>query len=233
MTWVDHMRLTMSGELPAGEQFSCSLSLRADNLNAATLDQWFGANLLDEVFDDIVADCSAFWARPGSGINLSAVLKRVVVASLDEQGHYTQAPREAAVNVGGGDNNVRHPLQMSRKITLETDADLGRVKGGFYLPAPTTNSWDAATNLTSVGYTEGVRDSVKQFVDDLNNAPGLDEFAVKVVVASQGRRDKNGVLRVQPGNYDVERVNVGRRLDVQRRRANKISEARIADADVA
>lgn len=232
MTYVPHYRLTMAGELPAGEAFSCNLALTSNDAPLIELLDFFTNDIPGALWDDIVADCSAFWARPASGINLSAVLKRIKLAAIDENGHYAGAAREAAVNVGGGDNNVRHPLQMSRKITFEADEDLGRVKGGFYLPAPTTNSWDAATNLTSVAYTESVRDSVQTFLNDLNNAPGFDANSLRVVIASQGRRSRTGAVTMPPKNCYVKRVNVGRRLDVQRRRANKISEARIADVAV-
>lgn len=245
MTFDPHFRLTWSGTLPDGEIWSNSLSLVPDD------DPWkalivfeakiaYLTNRLTDVnlTDDIVADVSAYHSHADSRIHESAVMKRVTLAAIGEDGRYAAAPAEAAVNVAGGRQSVAqgaHPFphQVARKITLETDVDLGRVKGGWYQPRPTTEGWAEDTNLWDAGVTATVRDRVKTFLDDLQNAPGLDANSFRVVIASQGRHNKDGSVRLGPTNANVERVNVGRRVDIQRRRANKLSEARIADAALA
>lgn len=243
MTFEPHFRLTMQGDLPDGEMFSCSLSLVPDDsvwqelvLQALKVDRLISdlAEASGGELDDIVADVTGFWSAANAHISADAVLKRVKLAAVDEDGHYVSSPREAAVNVAGADGGSTYfPHQMARKITLETDADLGRVKGGFYLPGTTATGFDHTTNLYSAENSSTLRDTVKDLIDNLNNAPGLDAHALRVVIASQGRHNPDGSVRLAPGNHDVVRVNVGRRIDVQRRRANKISEARITDAAIA
>lgn len=240
MTYKPHLRLTWSGDLPSGEIWSNSVSLVPDHgdwlalAGAAGMIAYLGT-LLDTInlTDDLVTDVSNFHSRLDTRIVMDCVLKRITVAALDDEGHYIDAPREAAVNVQGGAANGQMPHQIARKVTLETDGDIGRVKGGWYIPRPSNYGFDVATDLWSTDQTSALRDSVKTFLDDLQNAPGLDFNSFKVVVASQGRHNANGSVRVAPDNHEVKRVNIGRRADVQRRRANKISEARITDATLA
>lgn len=238
-TFVPHLRLSLIGTLPDDEVFSCNLGMIQEGLTVqefidAVIDFMApGDTVADNNFTDLVADCVAFWARPASGISPSAVLKMVKLAPIAANGTYLGPPREAVVNQAGAENaNQMFPFQVARKVTLETDGDLGRVKGGFYLPGVTSNGYDPSTNLASATVTAGVRDSVQTFINNLNDRAGLDATgSLRVVIPSQGR-NRNGVQTVPPTNWVVQRVNVGRRYDVQRRRANALSEARISDADV-
>lgn len=240
-----HLRLSMTGTIPDGEIFSIGVALVPDNAPWAGLatdiarmeylDAFMEAPA-DAFFPDLVTDCSSYFGAAETEIFQSVVLKRVKLASIGTEGTYLGTPREAAVNVPGGRSDFGAqlmPHQIARKVTLETDADLGRVKGGFYLPGVSTYEFDPVTNLHSAASAARVRDRTKQFLDGLNNVPGVDTYSFRVVIASQGRHNKNGTLRLPPGNHPVERVNVGRRVDVQRRRANKHSEARITDAALA
>lgn len=243
MTHVPHLRLSLNGTLPNSEIFSCNLSLRVDGRTETEFLDWFSGNsttIGDENFADLVADCTAFWGRVQTGISSRAVLTRIKLAPIGSNGRYSGPAREAAVNVAGpinpgdvGGTGEMLPHQIARKVTLETDGDLARVKGGFFLPGVVRMGYDASTDLTSATFVADVRDSVKTFIDAVNNAPGLDASgSYTVVIASQGRVH-NGVQTIPPTLFPVKRVNVGRRLDVQRRRANKITEARITDAAVA
>lgn len=239
MEFEPHLKLTWSGTLSSGEMWANSVSLVPDT------EAWAAAanavaklaivsNLLTSVnlTDDLVADVSAFHARPASAIHPGCILKRVKLAAIDASGHYASSPIEAAVTVPGQGNGNAFPHQVARKVTLITTADLGRVKGGWYMPGVTDNAWDWNTNLLSVFGTEAVRGSVETFLENLEDAPGLDANSFRVVVASQGRHNSDGSVRLGPANHDVVGVNIGRRVDVQRRRANKISEARIANATI-
>lgn len=238
-TYVPHLRLTWSGTLPSGEIWSNSCSLVPDNsawsglVGNSALITYVREHIGDpSIFEDLVADVRAYFTRDTTHICSDAKLTRIVLAGLDNEGHYVGPPREFAVPNDAGYWPNGFPEQIARKVTLETDADLGRVKGGWYLPMPESNGFDRGSDLWSATVTGEVRDSTRQFIDDLNNAPGLDDVALKVVVASQGRHNRDHSIRLPAGNYDVKRVNVGRRVDVQRRRANKYSEARITDATV-
>lgn len=230
-----HLRLSWTGDLPGGEMFSCSVSLVPDN------NTWAAAvtavakiailtNVLTDVnlTDDLVTDVTNYHSRETTGISPLCKVRRVKIAALDEDGHYIGAPKEAAVNIAGGGGNATMPNQISRKVTLLTNGDLGRVKGGWYLPGVSSAYYDVATQLFDTGSTAGLQASTLTFLQDLENAPGLDANSFLVAVASQGRHNKDGSLRTPARNHDVVGVSVGRRADVQRRRANKVSEARIA-----
>lgn len=246
-TWKPHLRLTMSGTLgTSGEIFSCSLSLEPNAgtwqdivltvLDHSSFGPFMGMVEADG-WEDMVADVVNFWARPASDICAHARLKMVKLAAIGPDGLYAAAPLEAARDVPGANAEAAWapPFQISRKVTLETDGDLGRIKGGFYLPAPATlggGNFDSGSGLWAIVSTEAVRGSVVQLLNDLANEPGLDAHDIRPVVASSGRHNKNGTVRLGPTNPEIKRVNIGRRPDVIRRRANKTSEARLADAAV-
>lgn len=243
MVYIPHARLSLIGDLPDGEMFSCNLSLAPQNQTTEQALEWLSSilgapeNISQNNWDDIVSDCTTFWSTPLAWISSRVILKRIKLAPIGANGLYTGPAREAAVNVAGGGgpslgNADMLPHQMARKVTFETAGDLGRVKGGFYLPGVTETGWDRATDLIAAGTAAEIRDVVQTFLNNLNDAPGLDGTgSAEVVIASQGRT-RNGVQVVPPTNWPVTAVNVGRRLDVQRRRANKLSEARISDAAV-
>lgn len=238
-----HLRLTMAGTLGAVEQFSMSVSLRPDeDAFRALVDPFARAVYMRDLllgvpmgalFDDIVSDCQAWFSSPSVRIRDIARLTLVKLASLDEEGHYNAPPREAAVSTYGGSlSGTAMAHQISRKVTFLTAGDIGRVKGGFYIPAPSTEEFDVTTDQWSSGSTETVENRTRDFVDDLNNVPGIDVHSFKVVVASAGRHNDDGTVRVGPQLHDVTAVSVGRRADVQRRRANKVSEARSLPSNV-
>lgn len=244
MTFVPHVRLTMSGTLAGtGEVFSCNLSLvpQGDQWqtvivgaiggvawNSDNYQDYMISNYLDDTqFLDIVNDCRAFWSDVRSQICTRARLTRVKMVVLDKDGHYVGNPKESGFSQDGGANNDPWPNQVARKITLLTNGDGGLVKGGFFLPYPAANGFDSATSgLWSTTSTNDVQASALDFIENLNNAPGFDAEGYKVVVASQGRHYPDGTVRRPPTNHTVTGVSVGRRPDVQRRRSNKMSEAR-------
>lgn len=234
-----HLRLTLTGTLPANEQFSVQLGLVPDQGVFLTVASGgFGAiarELLDDnqaLFDDVVGDVQNFWESPGAGIMSWATVHRVKMAAIGDDGRYAAPPREAAVSFSGNVAGSPLPNQVARKVTLITDGDLGRVKGGFYLPSPAPGPYDGGAQLFSVASTDAVRTQVANFIEDLENSPGLDFDSFKVIVPSAGRRNKDGSLRVGPKNHDVTGVTVGRRADIVRRRANQIPEQYAVPADV-
>lgn len=248
MNFEPHLRLTMSGVIGEGDEiFAMNLSLKphtgtwqsivTGGLQLAALTAYL-TDFQSTAWEDMVTDCVNYFGDPQTGVHQEAVLKRVKLAAINADGRYAGSPLESAVNTAGGSDWSTAkcpPWQVANKITLETDGDLGRIKGGFYLPLPNIEDavYDAHTGLFTATYAGQVRDRTVTFLNDLANEPGLDDQDLRPVVASQGRHNKNGSLRAGPANPEVKRVNVGRRPDIIRRRANKRTEARLADATVA
>lgn len=234
MTFAPHLRLTMSGTIAADEIFSMNLSLEPDGgILGQDIGNYLAATITQGDFDDIVADCVAWFGDPALQVSPRATLTRVKLAHINADGHYASTPQEAAVSrrgaQGGGfleNERPPGPWQISQKCTLHTAGDLGRVKGGFYLPVPSLDDYDPAIDLWTVGHVNGQETVTATFFDNLTNEPNLDVLDLRVVVASQGRRNRDGSVRLAPDNHQVTAVSFGRRPDVQRRRANKVSEAR-------
>lgn len=235
-----HYRLTLAGTIHGGaEIFSCSVSLEPDgslfselltDVGIAQVFQDYLDSSPNALFDDIVADCTAFWSN--AKISQSARLTRVKMAVIKEDGHYAGAPKEAAVSVVSNDfSGAAFPWQISQKCTLETDGDLGRIKGGFYLPLPLM-TFDYASDLWDATEVAAQGANVDSFLEALANVPGPDDDSFRVVIASQGRHNRDGSVRLGPDNYEVKRVHMGRRPDVIRRRANAVLESRVAATNV-
>lgn len=219
-----HLRVSALGTLPGGEIFSFGVAL--DKVDRAG-DPWQG--FLDPnstQFDDIANDVAQYWNN--CPLSSGAVLKSVKIASIGPDGKYTSPPVERAISaatagaVGGAGPTTHVTNQTALAVTLLTAGDLGRVKGRYYLPMP------AAAVGSDGRIGEAQRDNhealAATFIRNLNNEPGIDMLNLQVVVASQGRRNKDGSVRLPPRNYPVTAVAVGRVLDTQRRRRNKVRE---------
>lgn len=223
MTYVPHFKVSMIGRLggvTGPEMFSCSFSLaEGENLG---LVPW---QPNDAVWQDVANDCAAWFSRPTSWIHGDAVLQLVKVAPIGANGKYTAAPREVVVNAAGGAVGAGRPHnQDAYVVTLGTDADLGRVKGRFYAPLP---CWGVSSDgRITESQAEDAEASALTLINAINNQPGIDVLDLRVMVASQGRHDRFGVQTLPPGNHEVKRVAVGRVVDTQRRRRNKLLEAK-------
>lgn len=233
MPYEPHIRMTMLGVIgTAGEIFSMGIALdRHPRTNApgagALWDDLLGAKPNEGVFTAWRDNVTAWFARPETRIRNHAVLKRVKFASIGADGLYTDAPKEYEVNVAGGQvGQPVFPNQVALAVTLGTDGDLGRVKGRVYQPAPGFTLLDS-TGAIQNGQEAEPAGSMDQLLTDLGNQPGIDILDLVPVVASQGRRNSNGTIRVPAMNHPIVRVACGRVLDTQRRRRNKLQEARV------
>lgn len=229
--FAPHYRLTCSGTFGNGDD-GWTFGVAINQYEAGLQDQPNGLPGTD-VTDNWRDACVALVTGPNSPIRGHAAINRVKVAAIDENGHYRVPPREYVVvgNGGYGNNGTVYPWQVALAVTLETDGDLGRIKGRIYLPAPGMGL-NPSDDLIGADTAEAARNAVVTWINQLADEPGLDNGDFRVCVASQGRHSKSGVLTVPPGNHDVQRVSVGRRLDIQRRRANSVRELRVASVDV-
>lgn len=226
MVYVPHWKISMIGRIGGSngpEMFSMSLALI--NRTNGSMEVPGVLDPSGDVWDDIADDCAAWFGRTTTRLHQDAVLKTVKIAPIGANGRYTGAPVERVREVTGGtDLGYRQANQTSYAVTLHTEGDLGRVKGRFYAPLP--GLLFQQDGRIAVETADGMEASAKTFIQALNNQPGIDVLDLVVGVASQGRRNADGSLRVAPRNWPVTEVSVGRVPDVQRRRRNKLSEAR-------
>jgi hypothetical protein len=213
----------MSGTLQGGEIFSMNLSMA----KGVDVGETFPFLDLDNgQRNDIADDCASWFGRASTRIHPSASLTRVKIAPIGTDGRYTAAPFEAERIVAGAGSNLygRPTNDQALALTLYTAADLGRVKGRIYQPLPTfTVGTDGRYDSAEIEDSEA---SFKTLINDLNNEPGFDVLGLGVVVASQGRHNADGTVRLAPGNHEVTGVALGRVPDTQRRRRNKLVEAK-------
>lgn len=227
MAYVPHLRMSLLGRLGGVnglEQFSCSISLGKRTAIDSPLLWVGGLEPNDDVWEDLADDAAAWFGREGTQISDEAVLTSVKFAAIGADGLYTHAPVEKARQVAGFYSAGRVPNQVARAVTLHTAGDLGRIKGRFYSPLPGmpvgVDGRFAADTIAAAQASD------ETFIEALNNQPGFDVLDIHVVVASQGRRNKNGTVRLGPGNHKVTGLSVGRVPDTIRRRRNKLQEAR-------
>ncbi len=222
MTYVPHYRISMLGKLGNGgvgpEIFSCNISLgRTDQAPVgAALDP------NATIWTDIANDCAAWFGRATSYISSHARLTMVKVAPIGANGLYTGVPAERVKDTPGAFTAAPPPFQTAYAVTLKTAGDLNRVKGRFYAPIPIFTV--GVDGMISVAGAEDAEASAATLINAINNQPGIDVLGLNTVVASQGRRNPDGSLRVQPANHLVTGVSVGRTLDTIRRRRNKLRE---------
>lgn len=221
--YESHLRVTMSGTLPGGEIFSMGVAMANPVAADDAITQWIGLGPNANVHTDIANDCAAFFSRGTTGILASARLKRVVIAPIGNDGRYSGVAAERLVDVPGGvaiaDTAQRTPNAQALAVTLHTEGDLNRVKGRFYLPTPGFYIQD--DGRLSQADVNACLSSSETFLEALANQPGYDILNLVPVVASSGRRNKDGSVRLGPNNYRVTAVSVGRVPDVVRRRRNK------------
>lgn len=210
-TYSPHLRLSLTGTVYGIERFAIRLNLSDP---PSSVDR-------QARFDDMVADCVAFWGRGATRINALSVLTEVKLAEIGANGKYTGDPLIAAVNqVGAVSAGVGYPPQISLAVSLDTDLRGPRGRGRFFLPTPVANL--SATAEISVLDAESVRASTVTWLEALNNATGIDANAPEVVIAS-----------TYGTNSKVTGVRVGRVLDTIRSRRRSLPERYTALAPVA
>jgi hypothetical protein len=214
MPFQSHWRLTCSGVLgtssSAEERFSFGVSL-ADDMGGGDADRVIQPN--DGQFDDMVTDTTAFFGRAASQIAPHCRLTEVKLAKIGPDGRYLEDPFIAAVSqVGAGNFNIVYPPQVALAVSLNTSRRGATGRGRFYLPCPTVGL-STDTMVGDINGANSCRDSVKTWLDALNNEPGIDVVNFGVCVASS-----------KGYNTAVTSVRVGRVLDTIRSRRRSLGE---------
>jgi hypothetical protein len=215
-----HGRLIWSGVFgtvaaPA-EQWQMSIAFTDD-----------GPELLEADLESIADAGVANWFQMSGGLAAPCRLTNVRAVAVSATGFTARDPFGKYLQVdaatdqpGGGGATLPHPTQVSLAVTLETGypGPLGR--GRFYLPCPTTGALDPDGTLTAATQTlfaTRAQSLINEVNSDLAGLPG----APRLAVASGGSVAKGVAGAVRP----IVSVRVGKRMDIQRRRAADIDEA--------
>jgi len=193
------------------ERWSFRLNL-SDPAGSATLDEGLAT--------DMFADCKA-WAAAETGIWLGSSLDTLKLARIGPNGLYREdaiVDEFPAVQFAGG-TTLSFPFQVALAISLDTGQRGPRKRGRVYLPTPSVGlETDGQFGASSA---EGFRNRFATFLNNLNNAGGLDANAPNVTIASSFGF-----------NTDVTSIRVGRVLDTQRRRRRSLPEDYTAPAAI-
>jgi hypothetical protein len=203
-----HLYLQWGGALPGGEIWSNGLRLApAPNAAAPVFDQ--------AILNGAVAAISAYHARQTTWASPRAILQYVKLNAITVAGKYADNVTHEAVvaNIPGGGNVDNTPAnQVSLCVSLTTAVSRGPAhRGRFYTPLPCV--LPAADGLLGIGDALNAKNSAQTLITALN------AITPNVQVAVMSR--KAGA----PGSRFVTGVQVGRVLDTQRRRRNKLAEA--------
>ncbi len=183
MPFAQHIRMSMLGTFgPAGgggdrvEAFSYSLNLSDP------------AGSVDPVDDeaqalDLAADATAFHGTPNAKISAQAVLQTVKFARIGPDGRYIGNPRSVNVNQAGGGGALKYPFQIALAVSLSTARRGATGRGRFFLPSPTFIVASETGQFLQPDINAAAL-AVQTFLNNVNNQPGLEGSAPRVVVAS-------------------------------------------------
>ena len=211
--------LTLNGTLADGNEiFSAGLHL-ASVVNMVPDAEW--NSLYTPISESIATRCEAFFSAVATCVPTGASLTSIKLARIGTDGKYLGEPIEVPTTASGGVNSSYAP-QNAIVNTLVSDKfkDPGKYNR-FYLPFANRDPLEEY-QLTSLHQNEYAAE-LADFVGDLNVilADGLTPYyeAVSVVSASGA------------GNFaPAVEVRIGRVIDTQRRRRNKLPESYVSVA---
>lgn len=202
-----HLYLQWGGKLPGLEIWSCGLRLAGVGGGTPPID--------DATLTAYANVVSGFHANPNTLIASACKLSFVKVNQIGTNGHYTaQHTNEKIIaDIAGGGGSPQPPNQIALAISLLTGFSRGPAhRGRFYLPMPRHDVIDSNGQI-GASIRDAIRESAAQFVTALNGVSS----GAQVAVFSR----KAGA----PAHRLVSGVEVGRVLDTQRRRRNRLVEA--------
>nr|CRY96727.1 hypothetical protein [uncultured prokaryote] len=223
MTYRPHIRLQAGGPLFGTEQWSINLNMRlgtdSGEPTGIILDAWesWTRDNVQDAYDDV----AAYIQDPRAGWSSAAQLGYVKLNVIADNGRYRNPGETVAVynetpsTIDG--TLTPGPAQVALCISLLTDLQRGRAsRGRFYVPCGAF-AVDATTGRVSNPVLLDAVTAAQDFLNDLNDMPGLDVNNPRVVIASN-------LGSPGPAN-NVTAVAVGNVLDTQRRRRGDLPEA--------
>lgn len=215
MPYAPHFRVSALGRIGNGaERFSYGINVQGSGDPRATEAGW----------TDVAGDIKTFHTSVGAGIAAHCVLESVKVASIGPDGKYLHDALEIAITGGAGSGNGGgvFPPQIALSVSLLTNRRGPGGRGRLYLPCPTYNV-DATNGFQiSAGAAGLVATAVRDLLNNIRNAPGLDNVnnsldPLPVVASTKGT------------NTEIIGVRVGRVLDTIRSRRGALAENYTSD----
>jgi len=201
-----HLYCQWGGTLPGGEEWSNGIRF------APT--PGFTAVYESAMHTAVSTAIEAFHSRGNTLISSRAILTFVKLNLINPDGHYAEAVthEHVSANIAGGSTVSTPPNQVCLAISLTTGVSRGPAhRGRFYMPLPAMPV--QTDGRISAGDAANVQASATTLLSDLNAA------SAHYNVAVFSRKAGSAADRVVTG------VAVGRVLDTQRRRRNKLAEA--------
>ena len=204
---VAHLYLQWGGTLPGGDEWSCGLRMQPVGQGVA--------NNTQARLDAAAAAVHVFHGTVNTAISPRAILTFAKLNAIGVDGKYiAQTTLEHLFpNEGGvGTEAKTPPNQVALAISLTTGFSRGPAhRGRFYLPLPCMTP--GLDGRITVADRNNVHDAATDFLTALNAVDA--GFKVAVMSRKQGAAIGRNVTGIE----------VGRVLDTQRRRRNKLVEA--------
>lgn len=213
-----HLRLVYSGVFGTladpFEEWSFSLAVGTDPNSFQVMQQ----------LQDLAEAARARWSAIAPVMRSVARLTNVRCASVGPDGLYDRGTGgaymmfDATANLtGGATGSLTMPLQVSCAVGLRTAVPQPWGRGRFFLPVPNV-ALDTDGRMTTAS-RDSITTNARTFINGLNTDAAT--VGVGPVVVASGGSVTRGV---PAANRVVTAVECGRRLDIQKRRANDQAE---------
>lgn len=203
----NHLYVQWGGMLPGNEVWSCGLRMVASSPDSIAASD---ATLLS----GLVSAITAFHTRSTTMISTRAVLQYVKANAVGVNGKYLYPTTQQSIlaNTNGGASAANTlPNQVALAISLTTGVGRGPAhRGRFYIPLPAI--LPQSDGLIDATVRDGIKTSATTFLTALNAI--TPNFQVGVFSRKSGAATHKLVTGIA----------VGRVLDTQRRRRNKLIE---------
>lgn len=209
----DSYYLTWGGVCAQTEIWQCGAKFAPDG-NAEIFTGAFESIGMDDIFDDIETWFKS--GNTGAQIGTLSDLRWVKLAVLNELGTYKFDPRIVERSPVTSPVTTVYPPQVCYVVSLSSGQSLGRANHGrFYVPTPSAIAGQSSDGRISAQNANNMRDAARTMLS-----------AVEGEISTVGVGAHLAIMSKLGGGTTkrVTRIAVGRALDTQRRRRNKLQE---------
>lgn len=209
MTYLTHLRITATGNLPGGEVWSCSLAMTPPNVDPSTY---------QDVVNRVAGIAGPLWAaaaiRTDTRFSSGVSVLQTIVRMIGPDGKTIVQGLNGSAGQGNG-VSISMPNQCAVVASLLTGVPGARGRGRLYLPS--LGVLVGTTGRIQPGTVGPLAASVQTLLNGLNTQVGAEfdtDFTYVCVASGVGTGT----------NARVTTVRVGDVIDTQRRRRDAIPE---------